>query len=177
MPENMPNQNENLNHYVCRGDRVPRLTKNQIHSLALIFADHLQISRGTPHRMTHLLDVELPSKFEGLDLEPVDNEEWETHWQGISRANYYPHNQTIKMKDDTYIKLYKGDPEAIKVFVHELGHFFLGHRKQPLHFSEQQPKPITQEEDSEWQADEFAEAFCKRMGIKYKERTMQLSLF
>jgi hypothetical protein len=59
----------------------------------------------------------------------------------------------------------RGRPEAIRIFLHELGHIFLCH-KPMLHFSESPPNEI---EDSEWQADFFADSVMRNLRIPVKE--------
>lgn len=60
-----------------------------------------------------------------------------------------------------------GEQSALFVIFHELGHLLLQH-KPALHFANAKPE---QNEDSEWQADLFAETMLDKLGY----HTAQLS--
>ena len=68
------------------------------------------------------------------------------------------------------MRIINKDTRALHIFFHELGHFMLAHQA-ALHHNDSQP---CQYEDSEWQADYFADCMMEFLGVRnYK----QLPLF
>ncbi|MCY1382912.1 hypothetical protein D9M69_709840 [compost metagenome] len=76
----------------------------------------------------------------------------------------------IYLPEKLYSELCRGKAEAVRTFLHELGHIVLGH-KPLLHFAEGSPTEI---EDSEWQADFFADSILDLLGLPKHEVQMEL---
>lgn len=109
------------------------------------------------------------SKFEnyGIYIDVVADSEWIP----ATRANVDPTIGMIYMPQKLYDELCRGKVEAIRIFLHEVGHIVLGHRPL-LYFTDNQQKP-TKEEDSEWQADAFADAILKLLKLPKEEAQLE----
>ncbi|WP_454710934.1 ImmA/IrrE family metallo-endopeptidase [Cupriavidus nantongensis] len=91
-------------------------------------------------------------------LDPVDDDEW----LGFAEAACDPLTFRIMLPNSMYMRACNGDHAAISTVFHEIGHLVLGHRA-VLH--KVGSSPAVREEDAEWQADEFANSVCQRMGL------------
>lgn len=152
--------------YQLRGQRVAGLSPYKIKSAAALSVSRLGIAHDTANRMDDFIEM-LGKRF-GIEIDVIDDEGW-IH---VTNAICDPSILAIAMPNKLYVDIVKGKPEALFIFFHELGHLLLGH-KPVLHFSE---LPATQSEDSEWQADLFAEQFLRIMGVKRKPRQLALWL-
>lgn len=146
--------------YQLRGNRVEPMKLDEIASRA----QHICNFFGFTRRNKNNLDTpfEALSEF-GITLNVVPNHEW----LNLTKGHFDPITLTISVPEKIYLNACIGEQEALSVMLHELGHLFLGHRPL-LHHSSTLP---TIEEDSEWQADSFAEVVLKNMGYQ----TTQLS--
>ncbi|HAF1587918.1 TPA: ImmA/IrrE family metallo-endopeptidase, partial [Salmonella enterica] len=76
-----------------------------------------------------------------------------------------PENLTIRVPNHIYEMACAGEQSALFVIFHELGHLLLQH-KPVLHFANKQPEI---NEDSEWQADLFAETMLDKLGYQTRQ--------
>lgn len=168
--------------YQMRGNPVPYLEEALICEFAKLLAKEFKISKKTPKQMTKLLDHDLviwSAKNRGIpiNIDPIEDIDWTNKWRGLSKACYYPEDQTIQMSEGLYMEAMRGEHDGIRVLVHELGHYFLCHDKSPHHFALTDQHGLCKEIDAEWQADIFALYFCKFMGIDYDSFGKQMRLF
>lgn len=152
-------------HYVMRGHHVPAFTGDQIADICSKVCDIVGIGRRTfaPGQAEKLV-----SKLEGygINVDPIADDEW----LDATRATVDPQTLMIYMPERLYIGLCKGNAEAVRIFLHELGHIFLCH-KPKLHFNESNP---IKENDSEWQADFFADSIVELLGLKKYDQQLEL---
>lgn len=141
--------------YELKGNRVARLNLEDIRFRAKRFGEILRIDRHTPAKIEQF--VENLSQ-ENICIDPVDDAEW----CFVTDAICIPEDFTIRMPHSTFVKLCRGDRNAIGLLFHELGHLMLGH-KAVLH--SERSSPPTPEEDSELQADMFATFVMARMKL------------
>ncbi|MCG9755027.1 ImmA/IrrE family metallo-endopeptidase [Shewanella insulae] len=144
--------------YRLRGTRVDPYTEKQIISAASIIADELKFCRRDRKRCDKAF--ERLSEY-GITISVIPDDEW----LGLTKGHYDPSTFTISVPNHIYVNACKGEKNALEVMLHELGHLFLLH-KAVLHYTDSLP---TKEEDSEWQADFFAEVILKRMGYSTKQ--------
>lgn len=154
----MPNQSST---YILRGQRVMPLEIDEVQLAAIATSRALGIKRNSSKQMDQFM--EQLGEY-GIIIDPVaDNE-----WLHITKAMC--HNRVIRMPESLYTRICDGDPEAIFIFFHELGHLMLGHQTY-LHYSDIEP---TQQEDAEWQADEYSKTILSKMGISYIPEQLNL---
>lgn len=152
--------------YRLRGHRVPEISQETIEHVAQRVCHILKIrkrsftTRGIG-KLIHLLEEH------DINVDVVEDKQW---FDG-ARATVDTHKKTIYMPNKLHSDLERANPEAVRIFLHEIGHILLCH--QPLlHFSgKQQPKET---EDSEWQADMFADAIVAYLGLPTQERQLEL---
>lgn len=104
----------------------------------------------------------------GIYIDVVDDRQW----FDATRATVDPGTGMIYMPQKLYDQLCRGKAEAIRIFLHEVGHIVLGHRPL-LHFSNAEKRP-TQIEDSEWQADAFADALLDLLKLPKEDAQLEL---
>jgi hypothetical protein len=93
----------------------------------------------------------------------------------VARAFCDPRSAKITIPEMLYLHITDGDTGAAFVLCHELGHMFLRH--DPVLHMEQDDLPC-QNENSEYQADLFAEWMMRRIaGIHWRKTSRQLNLF
>lgn len=149
---------ESDSQYYMRGHRVPALSGNAIQAVALRVCEIMKIRR---YSFKDGRAEKVIAKFEqhGIHIDPV----FDSEWLNATRAIVDPQKGMIYMPEALYSALCRGKGEAVRIFMHEIGHIVLGHRPL-LHFSDLEGAP-TQAEDSEWQADYFADAVLNKLGI------------
>ncbi|EFM05072.1 ImmA/IrrE family metallo-endopeptidase [Neisseria meningitidis] len=147
--------------YSMRGVRVGMLSEETIQFFANEAAKFLVVDKRTRKKMDAFMEM---LEEYGIVIDVVADSEW------LVITNAMCHNGTILMPNSLYTRICNGEDEAIFIFFHELGHLLLGH-KAMLHYSEVLP---TKQEDSEWQADEFAKCILRNMGIKYVPEQLSL---
>lgn len=157
-------------HYDMRGHRVPALNPTDIDFIAGRICKIFKLSRQTFSASNIGLFIN-DLEENGVFIDSIADEEW--MMENIARAMVDPQKGFIYMPEWTYEKLNRGDPEAIRIFLHELGHIFLCHRAM-LHFSD--TKGIL-EEDSEWQADEFADCIIRKLKLKPLNPQLEFKYF
>ncbi|STZ77371.1 putative peptidase [Bergeriella denitrificans] len=140
--------------YSMRGTRVETLSEDTIRFFANEAAKFLVVDKRTRKKMDTFMEM---LEEYGIVIDVVADDEW------LDITNAMCNNGTILLPNSLYSRICFGEDEAIFIFFHELGHLLLGH-KAMLHHSDALP---TQQEDSEWQADQFAKCILKQMGIKY----------
>ncbi|MCY1309247.1 hypothetical protein D9M70_593240 [compost metagenome] len=91
-------------------------------------------------------------------------------WIDATRATVDPQQAMIYVPYKLYNEFCRGRADAVRIFLHELGHIVLGH-KPMLHFAEERP---TEFEDSEWQADYFADSILDLLGLPRTEFQLEL---
>ena len=106
----------------------------------------------------------------GINLEVVDDDNW---LHGIADAWCDPSQLTITIPEKLYKKIVKRKhAPSMFILFHEMGHLLLGHKAVLHHDGSTELQYF---ENSEWQADYFAEAIM--MNIVEKKKGKQLSLF
>jgi len=78
----------------------------------------------------------------------------------VVRASCDPRTLTITLPEKLYIRIADNDLDAAHTLFHELGHLFLLHAP-TLHLEPETPPD--ENEDSEWQADRFADRVMLKM--------------
>lgn len=150
--------------YEMRGHRVPPISADFIKQVTARVRDVLGI-RKTSFRGKNA--EKLISNLEqfGINVDVVFDEEW----IDATKAMVDPQKGMIYVPQKLYDEICRGKGEAVRVFLHELGHIVLGH-KPMLHFSEYKPTEI---EDSEWQADYFADTMIELLGLTKIEAQLE----
>lgn len=149
--------------YLMRGARVSTLRPNEIHKFCEQVPKILGLNKSSLRQMDKFIESLCQR---GVNIEIVaDND-----WFEIANAWCIPDKATIAMPERLYHRIVSRDTNALYVFFHELGHFMLAHRPL-LHHSD---IPPCQYEDSEWQADYFADTLLDLLGVKNHR---QLPLF
>lgn len=153
--------------YEMRGHRVPPLPAKMIQHVAQRTCEIIGIKKSTlkGKNTEHLV---MKIERYGINVDVVDDDEWIP----ATRAMVDPTTGMICMPERLYDELSRGKIEAIRIYLHELGHVVLGHRAM-LHFSDARP---TEQEDSEWQADYFADAILDLLGLPKEDRQLELRL-
>jgi hypothetical protein len=156
--------------YRMRGQRVPEVSIGEIDYLAERVCEVFQFTKSSFSARKIGQTLNLLEGRAGVDIDVIDNDDW----LDCTKATVDPQIPMIYMPQKLHDDIARARPEAIRVLLHELGHIFLVH-KPLLHSSETTPG-IT--EDSEWQADAFADAVIKHLRLPTKEDAqMELKLF
>lgn len=156
---------ENDDDYCMRGHRVPALAPELIRDVAyrvckIIGINKASFKNGKAEKVVSRLE------HHGIHLDVIEDEEW----LDATRATVDPSKGMIYVPNKLYTELCRGKAEAVRIFLHEMGHIVLGHRPL-LHFAEEQ---ATKLEDSEWQADYFADAVMELLKLPKSEAQMEL---
>lgn len=137
--------------YQVRGSRVHRLTSEQIREIAKRFIAITGFKKRDfkPNKIGgHVI---IPLEEYGIHIDPIENDEW----CNVARAIVDTRKPMIYMPVKLYEAVARGRPSAIRILLHELGHIILRHQVGTFAFTDDKHMP---EEDSEWQADTFADA-------------------
>lgn len=154
--------------YQLRGVRVLPLSPQEIFKVAMNVCNILNVIGFKSKRFDKVLE-KLHEYRITIDIK--SDKEWEKLTYNLTGGHFDPATMTIRVPNSTYVNACKkGCAESLHVILHELGHLFLRHRA-ILHHSD---VPVTKYEDSEVQADIFADSMCLIMGIDMNE---QLELF
>ncbi|NBD00885.1 ImmA/IrrE family metallo-endopeptidase [Atlantibacter hermannii] len=114
-------------------------------------------------RRPRRFDIALEKLSEwNIVLDPMDDQEWFEETLGLTIGHCEPEKLTIRVPNHIYEMACVGERSALFVIFHELGHLLLQH-KASLHFANAQP---VKNEDSEWQADLFAETMLDKLGYQ-----------
>jgi len=158
---------ESDSEYRMRGPRVHPLDLEDIKYVSARFKKILQLTKRG-FSVKNAEQTAMSFERYGIYIDVVDDRQW----FDATRATVDPANGMIYMPEKLYSQLCRGKIEAIRIFLHEVGHIVLGHRPL-LHFADDDQKP-TQIEDSEWQADTFADALIEL--LKLHKEDVQLEL-
>lgn len=159
-PENPPD-------YCMRGHRVPSYNQANITELARRVCKIIKIKKAsfkgknTEKLITHLENY-------GIHVDVIDDIEW----IDATRATVDTQSAMIYIPEKLHSELCRGKAEAIRIFLHELGHIFLCH-KPLLHFSSESEEKPKECEDSEWQADYFADAVIRLLDLPKEEAQLE----
>lgn len=158
-------QSDQQNDYRMRGHYVTEFSSSDISGIAARVCQVLKINKRsfTPGKAERVI-AELETY--GINVDVIDDDEW----IDATRATADPQGLWIYMPQKLHTDLRRGTAEAIRIFLHELGHIFLRH-KAMLHYSEAQPR---QEQDSEWQADFFADSIIEMLGLKKSDPQLEI---
>lgn len=150
--------------YSMRGHRVPEMSQERIKAVAKRVCDILRIRKSS---FRGKQTESLISRFEhyGINIDVIEDKDW----IDATRATVDPQSGMIYVPQKLYGELCRGRAESIRIFLHEIGHIVLGHRPL-LHFAETIPIKI---EDSEWQADYFADSILELLGMPKVEVQME----
>ncbi|WP_299878564.1 ImmA/IrrE family metallo-endopeptidase [uncultured Cocleimonas sp.] len=140
----------------------PRTTKN-IRAISQGFKDVLKIKKSY---FPIVKVVELLHQKGIIELEIVAVEEMANEY-GLS----YPKKGLIKIREDVYDKAVKGDGFGRFTIAHEMGHFML-HRKETA-YARSSTRDHKTFEDSEWQANKFAQELL----IDIREISSEISMY
>ncbi|VXC90650.1 ImmA/IrrE family metallo-endopeptidase [Serratia oryzae] len=155
--------------YQLRGTRVAPMKESEIASRAINTCAALGLlDQRDPRKKRYDLAFEQLFRY-GIILSPMDDKCWKSATYGLTIGHCDPNTLTITVPNHIYEMACKGERNALLVIFHEIGHLLLGH-KPLLHFSNTQPE---QTEDSEWQADYFAEVILEHLGFKTKQLTLE----
>lgn len=151
--------------YCMRGHRVPALAPDDIKEVAQRVCDIIKIKKSS---FRGKRSEQLISRFEqyGIHVDVIADEEW----IDATRATVDPQKGMIYVPQKFYIDLCRGRTEAIRIFLHEIGHIVLGHRPL-LHFATENAREV---EDSEWQADYLADSILDLLGLPKFDKQMEL---
>jgi hypothetical protein len=152
-----------------RGHRVATCTPVEIESTVKSIIGIFGINKSILRNMDSFIE-DMWNKY-SINIEIVSD----TDWLDVANALCDPARVTIAVPEKLYKRIVKKrrskeDWKALHIFFHELGHLLLGH-KPVLHHSE---ILATKYEDSEWQADYFADIILQALG---QQEYKQLSLF
>jgi len=153
--------------YRMRGQRVHPLAAEDINFVSQRVKKILQLTK----RGFSVKNAERTvASFElyGIYIDVVDDRQW----FDATRATVDPASGMIYMPQKLYDQLCRGKAEAIRIFLHEVGHIVLGHRPL-LHFANAEKNP-THIEDSEWQADTFADALLDLLKLPKEDAQLEL---
>lgn len=151
--------------YCMRGHRVPALNPNDIKEVAQRVCEIIKIKKTS---FKGKKSEQLASRFEkyGIHIDVIEDSEW----IDATRATVDPQKGMIYVPEKFYSDLCKGKADAVRIFLHEIGHIVLGHRPL-LHFAVENPREI---EDSEWQADYFADSIIDLLGLPKFDMQLEL---
>lgn len=152
--------------YQHRGQRVATILPADILSIAENVSKVMHIKESILERMDFF--IESLNEY-GINVEVVEDKNW---LHGVADAWCDPSQFTITIPEKLYKKIVKNkEQKSIFILFHELGHLLLRH-KAVLHHGGSDTLECF--ENSEWQADYFAEAI---MNILKEGGYKQLSLF
>ena len=153
--------------YQMRGTRVQSQTADEIAKKAISACLILGFSSKYKYRRRpKRFDIAFEKLFSrGINLELIDDDEWFEATYDLTIGHCEPESLTIRIPNRIYVGACRGEENALMIMFHELGHLLLQH-KATLHYSNQSP---IEAEDSEWQADYFAEVILEQLGYQTKQ--------
>lgn len=158
--------------YRLRGKRLPPLSKDQIHMHAKRVLKIIRLSKKNSHKSLSVVENLYGNNKFPLVLDVVSDAAW--FHRDIADGLWDSTDLSISIPESVYVGCSKNDPDALNTLFHEVGHCFLAHGVH-LHHKDSETPP-KEEEDSEYQADSFAEACLYILGFK-EAPIKQLSLF
>lgn len=153
--------------YRMRGQRVHPLEVEDINFVSERVKKILQLTKRG-FSVKNAEQTVMSFELYGIYVDVVDDRQW----LDATRATVDPASGMIYMPQKLYDQLCRGKAEAIRIFLHEVGHIVLGHRPL-LHFADADKKP-TYLEDSEWQADAFADALLALLKLPKEDAQLEL---
>ncbi|WP_210486869.1 ImmA/IrrE family metallo-endopeptidase [Pantoea ananatis] len=149
--------------YQLRGPRVRPLKTDEITKVAINAC--LVLKFLSPHsyknkKFRYDLAFESLTNY-GIVINPIDDKEWFEHTYDLTEGHCDPQQRLINIPNKIFMQACRGEHHGLMVVFHELGHLLLQH-KALLHYSAKEPN---QEEDSEWQADLFADVMLRKLGF------------
>ncbi|WP_313687389.1 ImmA/IrrE family metallo-endopeptidase [Pantoea sp.] len=149
--------------YQLRGPRVRPLSVDEITKAAINACLILKFS--SPHAYRNK-KVRYDKAFERLTnyaitVNPIDDYDWYEQTYDLTEGHCDPEKRLISVPNRVYLQACRGEQHGLMVMFHELGHLLLQH-KPLLHFSSIPPSEV---EDSEWQADFFADVMLTKLGF------------
>lgn len=153
------------------GHRVSAMNPIDIESVAKHIVKKFNITRDTINNMDRLIEDLWHKSSIVVDI--VDDDKWLDCANALCDPNIFQIAIPSRLYEDMTShssRKRKAKAEAIRIFFHELGHLSLSH-KAVLHHSDNKWKLL---EDSEWQADYFADIIMTEIG---NEGNRQLKLF
>ena len=149
--------------YRMRGSRVKRLSEDEIAKVAINACLILGLSSPYPYRnRKKRFDLAFENLFKySITINPIEDDDWFNATYNLTEGHCEPENLLINVPNRVFVQACRGEQHALMVMFHELGHLLLQH-KALLHFSN---IPPGEQEDSEWQADFFADVMLKRLGF------------
>jgi len=158
-----------MTQYQLRGNRVEPLDLKHIQTTASNVYKILNFKKPRRRHPNNFDKVfESLSKFT-VTLKVIDEQDWPE----LTRGHFDPVSLTISIPEPVYEDACLGDPDALFIVLHELGHLFLGH-KALLHSSKE---PATQAEDAEWQADTFADTILMHLGLTRSDNQLSFDFY
>lgn len=151
--------------YCIRGHRVPALSPRLIGEVAQRVCQVLKFKRSS-FRAGRAEQLVARLEEYGIHVDVIEDRDW----IDATRATVDPQKAMIYVPNRLYDELCRGRAESVRIFLHELGHIVLAH-KPLLHFSEGAPTKL---EDSEWQADFFADSIIQLLGIPHADAQLEL---
>lgn len=145
-------------YYLTRGSRVEKRTEEQISSIAkkTIFALGLKKKDFHPRHIEKNVLMRLEDA--GIHIDIVEDSDW----HGLARAVVDTAVMMIYMPMKLYQEILRARPSSMRILLHELGHIILCHQGARLAYSD---APHEYLEDSEWQADTFADKAMDTLGL------------
>ncbi|NRQ43439.1 ImmA/IrrE family metallo-endopeptidase [Rheinheimera sp. YQF-2] len=150
--------------YQLRGQRVAAIPEEVIRTNAIGFCSFLNFKPKKSRKKRYDQNLEELSIY-GITLNTVADDEWNEMTYGSISGHFDPTTRTISIPESIYFDACAGDRTALFVVMHEIGHLILGHQA-ALHYSK---TPPTYAEDTEWQADAFAEYALEFLGYETKQ--------
>jgi len=149
--------------YQLRGSRVPPMTLKEISETAKGFSRNFELKKYLKLKRIDK-PLEMLSPY-GITIDVKNEVQWIKETFGLTSGHFDPNSLTISLPEHTYELACAGDKDALFIVMHEIGHLILGH-KALFHSSNKLP---TYQEDSEWQADSFAEVILDTLGFSLKQ--------
>jgi len=128
---------------------VPPLSGAQIAEIAEVIRRDMQI-KTDDFPLIHFLELAMPRLFPGFALEVGLKGE-----MGANHGLTIPAENVIRLREDVYDGLFRGQGRDRFTAAHELGHYIM-HRTVPIVFHRQEHGRLASFRDSEWQANTFA---------------------
>ncbi|OYQ80863.1 hypothetical protein B9T11_05110 [Wohlfahrtiimonas chitiniclastica] len=160
-----------------RGHRVVAKNTAEIVSLATTLVRLLGLSHSKFIEKPELIIDQIASQsIFDLRFELIPDNEWMFPVNGlydpVRREIKIPHRIWKQLSYKTKTREYrKRKMEALRVLLHELGHYFLRHE---FRYFDEKSSPATREEDAEYQADLFADAMMMCLGLQVDLEQMSL---
>lgn len=139
---------------------VKPMTSKDIERVVSQLREVLGLTTGKPVNMVNLIERVLPDLLPGYTFCVLPDDEM----PGMDGLTATGGEFTIYLSDTIYVGLCNGDPHALMVAAHELGHLILHSHQSPAFARRTHDDDRV---DPEWQADRFAEMWLMpREGVE-----------